>query len=130
MDIVKLLPTTTNRCMVSTSKKHSPPLSDGNLFATITAHQDWPSFQIDVVTAFLNGTLNDPVFMTQPSGCVTTGQHHLVCHLKKSLYGLCHSPRAWYSRIDSFLCGKGLHRTAIDPNVCYSRTASSTIILA
>ena len=44
--------------------------------------------QIDVVTAFLNGTLDEDVYMEQPEGYVVPGKENLVCHLKKSLYGL------------------------------------------
>ncbi|CAB3995164.1 Retrovirus-related Pol poly from transposon TNT 1-94 [Paramuricea clavata] len=44
--------------------------------------------QMDVVTAFLNGTLDEDIYMEQPEGYVVPGKENLVCHLKKSLYGL------------------------------------------
>ena len=49
--------------------------------------------QMDVTTAFLNGELEEVVFMKQPEGFVVQGQEHLVCRLKKSIYGLKQSPR-------------------------------------
>ena len=44
--------------------------------------------QMNVVTAFLNGELSEEICMQQPNGYVIPGKEHLVCKLKKSLYGL------------------------------------------
>ena len=51
--------------------------------------------QMDVVTAFLNGDLEEEIYMQQPDGYVEAGQEDLVCLLKKSLYGLKQAPRCW-----------------------------------
>jgi hypothetical protein len=51
--------------------------------------------QMDVVTAFLNGELDEVIYMNQPEGYITPGNENLVCRLKKSLYGLKQSPRSW-----------------------------------
>ena len=56
--------------------------------------------QVDITTAFLNGKLEEEVFMKQPEGFVVKGQKHLVCRLKKSLYGLKQSPRCWNIALD------------------------------
>jgi len=53
--------------------------------------------QMDVNTAFLNGHLEDEVYMEQPPGYVSEGQEDLVCHLQRSLYGLKQAPRCWNS---------------------------------
>ena len=51
--------------------------------------------QMNVVTAFLNGTLEEEIYMQQPAGYVQPGKEEMVCKLKKSLYGLKQSPRCW-----------------------------------
>lgn len=48
----------------------------------------WDLQHMDIVTAFLNGVLSDPVYMKQPPGFELPGSEHLVCYLRKSLYGL------------------------------------------
>jgi len=52
--------------------------------------------QMDVKTAFLNGELDVVIYMEQPEGFVQKGREHLVCKLRKTLYGLKQSGRAWY----------------------------------
>jgi len=59
--------------------------------------------QIDVVTAFLNGTLAEEVYMEQPPGYVKKGQENLVCYLQRSLYGLKQSSRCWNKTFTEYL---------------------------
>ena len=55
---------------------------------SLATQKGWKVHQMDVKTAFLNGDLNEKVFMSQPEGFVMKGQEHKVCKLVKSLYGL------------------------------------------
>ena len=50
---------------------------------------------MDATTAFLNGELKEDIYMKQPEGYAQSGKEHLVCKLKKSIYGLKQSPRCW-----------------------------------
>ncbi|OWY90842.1 LOW QUALITY PROTEIN: Integrase, catalytic core protein, partial [Phytophthora megakarya] len=68
--------------------------------------------QIDVHTAFLNGTMDgeQKIYMRQPYGFVKRGHEHLVCELQKSIYGLKQAPRIWYRVLHSFLTEMGFAR--------------------
>ncbi|WKA00602.1 hypothetical protein VitviT2T_018942 [Vitis vinifera] len=66
---------------------------------SLVANLDWPLQEFDVKNAFLHGELSEEVYMDLPPGCmVSEKQCQKVCKLKKSLYGLKQSPRAWFGR--------------------------------
>ena len=54
----------------------------------IAAHHGWKIHQLDIRTAFLNGDLQEEVYVSQPSGFVMHGQEKKACTLHKALYGL------------------------------------------
>ena len=69
---------------------------------------------MDVVTAFLNGNIKEDIYMAQPEGFVVEGKEHLVCKLRKSIYGLKQSPRCWNSVLDSHLKSIGFSQSTAD----------------
>ena len=71
--------------------------------------------QVDVTTAFLNGELEEEVYMQQPIGFVREGEEHLVCKLKKSIYGLKQSPRCWNTALNKQLKEMGFVQSTSDP---------------
>lgn len=73
--------------------------------------------QLDAVTAFLNGDLEEQIFMVQPEG-FDDGSGR-VCSLKKSLYGLKQSSRVWNKRLNEVLLKFGLQRSEVDQCVYY-----------
>ena len=68
----------------------------------------WKIHQMDVKTSFLNGVVEEEVYVEPPLGFETHDMESHVCSLKKALYGLKWAPRTWYSRIDGFLSSLGL----------------------
>ena len=84
---------------------------------SLAGHFGWPIFQMDVKSAFLNGDLQEEVYVEQPPGFVLSGKEDMIYRLHKALYGLKQAPRAWYQRIDSFFGKLGLHRSHVDSNL-------------
>ena len=72
------------------------------LFA-ILAILDLELQQMNMKIAFLNGDLNEVVYMQQPEGFIHKETQNLICLLSKSIYGLKQSPRMWNENINSFL---------------------------
>jgi hypothetical protein len=68
----------------------------------LMALEDMEIHQMDVKTTFLNGELEEEIYMEQPQGFVHQGGEHLVCKIHKSLYGLKQSPRAWNQKLNTF----------------------------
>ena len=81
------------------------------LTLALAAQKGWKVHQMDVKSAFLNGDLQEDVYMTQPPGFEVEGQEHKVCKLIKALYGLKQAPRAWYAKMDDYLKKVGFQRT-------------------
>ncbi|RVW51296.1 Retrovirus-related Pol polyprotein from transposon RE1 [Vitis vinifera] len=69
-------------------------------------------YQLDIKNAFLHGDLAEEVYMEQPPGFVAQGESGLVCRLRRSLYGLKQSPRAWFSRFSSVVQEFGMLRSS------------------
>ena len=69
---------------------------------------------MDVKTAFLNGILEEEVYVKQPPGFEDVDHPDHVYFLDKALYGLKQAPRAWYDRLAKFLLKNGYRRGVID----------------
>ncbi len=80
---------------------------------TLATIEDMEIDQMDVKTAFLNGDLEEEIYMEQPEGFTEKGEH-LVCKLHKSLYRLKQFPRAWNQKLDVFLKSMEFVRSDVD----------------
>jgi hypothetical protein len=83
----------------------------------LAALEDMEIHQMDMKIAFLNGELEEEIYMEQPQGFVHQGGEHLVCKLHKSLYGLKQSPRAWNQKLDAFLKSIEFMKSEANPSV-------------
>ena len=68
---------------------------------------DWKLFQFDVKHAILRGELEDEVYMSPPPGYSLRKTIGDVCHLRKSIYGLKQSPRAWFGEFSKTMLSTG-----------------------
>ena len=89
----------------------------------------WKLHQMDVKTTFLNGFIEEEVYIEQPLGFETHDKKTHVCRLKKALYGFKKPPKAWYIRIDGFLMSLGFTRSKADSNLYYKVVDEGLMIL-
>ena len=78
---------------------------------------------------FLNGVVEEEVYVEQPLGFETHGRESQVSRLKKALYGLKQAPMTWYGRIDSFLSSLGFTKSKSDSNLYYKVEDGNLVIL-
>jgi len=80
------------------------------LVVALASSKSWSLSHLDVKSAFLNGPLEEDMYVTQPPGFEVSGKEHMVYKLHKTLYGLKQVPRAWNKRIDQFLLQIGFKK--------------------
>ena len=73
------------------------------ILLSITAYFDYEIWQMDVNTAFLNGNLEESIYMIQPEGFMSPDQKQKVWKLQKSIYGLKQASRSWNIRFDDMI---------------------------
>eukprot|EP00253_Pinus_taeda_P032393 PITA_32393 len=84
---------------------------------------------MDVKSTFLNGDLEEEVYIEQPDGFILGNDTNLVCRLKKALYGLKQAPRAWYYRLDKYLHQQGFSKGLVDNNIYIKSENNKLLIL-
>jgi len=100
------------------------------ILLALAAYHDWNLDNMDFVTAFLKGDLEEEIFMEQPDGFIIPGQEHKVVRLRKALYGLKQAPREWNKKLHKFLISQVFIQSKNDYAFYYRNTAKKHTYLA
>ena len=103
-------------------------LEEIRMFLAFASHNKLKVYQMDVKSTFLNGYLEDEVYIEKPDGFQLSNKGDYICKLKKALYGLKQAPRAWYERLDSYLQLQNFKRGSADCNL-YCRIDGESMII-
>ncbi|KAE8666818.1 hypothetical protein F3Y22_tig00112491pilonHSYRG00346 [Hibiscus syriacus] len=99
------------------------------LLLALATQKGWKIFQLDVKSAFLNGYLQEEIYVEQPEGFEVDGEVNKVYLLKKALYGLKQAPRAWYARIDEHLLSLGFEKSPSEPTLYVKHSTVDILIV-
>ncbi|GJZ72299.1 putative ribonuclease H-like domain-containing protein [Tanacetum coccineum] len=99
------------------------------LFLAFASFMGFMVYQMDVKSAFLNGKIEEEVYVTQPKGFVDPQHPKKVYKVVKALYGLHQAPRAWYATLSSFLLKNGYRRGTIDQTLFLKKNAKDIILV-
>lgn len=118
----------TQREGIDYTETFSPVSKKGSLriILALVAHFDLELKQMDVKTAFLNGDLEEEVYMKQPEGFPSSNGEHLVCKLKKSIYGLKQASRQWYLKFHNVISSFGFVENIMDQCI-YQKVSGSKL---
>lgn len=96
---------------------------------SVATNLGWDLWKMDVKNAFLQGELEDEVYMLPPPGLEGMVKPGNVLRLKKAFYGLKQSPRAWYNKLSTTLNGRGFRKSELDHTLFTLNTPSGIIVL-
>eukprot|EP00253_Pinus_taeda_P009829 PITA_09829 len=98
------------------------------MFLALSSFQKFKVFQMDVKSTFLNGDLEEEVYIEQLDGFILGNDPNLVCILKKALYGLKQAPRTWYYLLDKYLHQQGFSKGSVDNNL-YTKIENDKLLI-
>jgi hypothetical protein len=99
------------------------------IFLSFSVAKGFKLHQMDVKSAFLNGVLEEEVYVRQPPGFESEKYPHLVYKLRKALYWLKQAPRAWYGRLRGFLFESGIDMGKVDQTLFSLRQGRDILIV-
>ncbi|KAH9768531.1 hypothetical protein KPL71_011635 [Citrus sinensis] len=99
------------------------------MIIAITTLRNLEIHQMDVKTTFLNGDLDEEIYMEQLEGFIAPGQEKKVCKLVKSLYGLKQAPKQWHKKFDHTMITSGFKINECDKCVYVKETENDYVIL-
>ncbi|KAL0449556.1 UNVERIFIED_CONTAM: hypothetical protein Slati_1512000 [Sesamum latifolium] len=87
------------------------------ILLAIAAWYDYEIWQMDVKTVFVNGYVEEEIFMDQPEGFTVVGEEQKVCRLQRSIYGLKQAFRSWTTHFNEVIRGYGFIKNDYDPYI-------------
>ncbi|KAH9802373.1 Integrase catalytic domain-containing protein [Citrus sinensis] len=96
------------------------------ILLSIAAVLDYEIWQMDVKTAFLNGHLEENIYMQQLDGFIQKGQEHMICKLQRSIYGLKQASRSWNIKFDQAIKSFGFIQN-IDELCVYKKIQEKSV---
>ncbi|KAL0289080.1 UNVERIFIED_CONTAM: hypothetical protein Sradi_7081600 [Sesamum radiatum] len=91
------------------------------IMLAIAAWYAYEIWQMDMKTAFLNGFVEEEIYMDQPKDFTSVGEEQKVCHLQRSIYGLKQASRSWNIRFDEVIRGYDFIKN--DLTLVYTRSS-------
>ncbi|GJW50697.1 retrovirus-related pol polyprotein from transposon TNT 1-94 [Tanacetum coccineum] len=125
-DVWELVPQPKNMTIIGTKWVFRNKLDE--ILLAYACALDFKLFQMDVKSAFLNGFINEEVYVAQPPGFIDFEKPDHVYKLKKALYGLKQAPKAWYDRLKAFLI-KHEYKIGMVDNTLFTKKKSSNLII-
>ncbi|GJV14275.1 putative ribonuclease H-like domain-containing protein [Tanacetum coccineum] len=98
------------------------------IFLAYASFKDFVVYQMDVKSAFLDGKIEEEVYVCQPPGFENLEFHNRVYKVEKALYGLHQAPRAWYETLSTYLLDNGFQRCQIDKTLFIKRVKSDILL--
>jgi hypothetical protein len=99
------------------------------ILLAFAASKGFKPFQMDVKSSFLNGYIEEEVYVRQPPGFESSKFLNHVFKLQKALYGLKQAPRAWYEHLKSFLLSKGFKMGSVDKTLFPLKHNNDTLLV-
>ncbi|TLX70168.1 DDE-type integrase/transposase/recombinase [Labilibacter sediminis] len=104
-------------------------LESVRVFLAFAAHKNFPVYQMDVKCAFLNGEIEETVYVEQPPGFVNSKYPNHCYLLDRAVYGLKQAPRAWYETLTKFLKISNFKQGAVDPTLFLKKVSGHLMIV-
>ena len=98
------------------------------ILLAIASHLNFKLYQMGVKSAFLNGMLQEEIYVEQPKSFVDPHRPNDVYKLKRALYGLKQAPQAWYDRLTAYLTERGFKRGFADTTLFIRKDRNSFVV--
>ena len=97
------------------------------ILLSIAVHFNYEILKMDIKTAFLNGHLDECIYMMQPDGFIEKGQEYMLCKLKRSIYGLKKASRSWNTFFDQAIKYYGFDQ-CLNESCVYKKCDGSVVV--